>query len=159
MCAILYLHFTVTANLWYNLRQSRWLLPLKPNAMKCFIAVDIMLRSTSVVSLLGLLAKIKCSICSYQFNIWYTAHRVASILNWFLAFGLGCGACFSQAKSPPRIAVPRGWAHLQNGGQNKTRSSVNIGSGSKFCLLSTTKIPMERYDFAQCVCIPTKSFL
>ena len=24
--------------------------------------------------LLGLLAKIKCSICSYQFNIWYTGH-------------------------------------------------------------------------------------
>ena len=25
------------------------------------------------LSLLGLLAKIKCSICSYQFNIWYGA--------------------------------------------------------------------------------------
>jgi hypothetical protein len=24
---------------------------------------------------LGLLAKIKCSICSYQFNIWYVGHR------------------------------------------------------------------------------------
>ena len=28
--------------------------------------------------LLGLLAKIKCSICSYQLNLWYAAHGVAS---------------------------------------------------------------------------------
>ena len=26
------------------------------------------------LSLLGLMAKIKCSICSYQFNIWYAGH-------------------------------------------------------------------------------------
>ena len=26
--------------------------------------------------LLGLLAKIKCSICSYQLNLWYVAHGV-----------------------------------------------------------------------------------
>ena len=31
---------------------------------------------------LGLLAKIKCSICSYQFNIWYTGIPV-TILNEF----------------------------------------------------------------------------
>ena len=28
--------------------------------------------------LLGLLAKIKCSICSYQLNLWYVAHGVTS---------------------------------------------------------------------------------
>ena len=32
---------------------------------------------------LGLLAKIKCSICSYQFNIWYTGNVQYSILNEF----------------------------------------------------------------------------
>ena len=32
------------------------------------------------VSLLGLLAKIKCSICSYQFNIWYGVHSAPCIL-------------------------------------------------------------------------------
>jgi len=26
----------------------------------------------------------KCSICSYQLNIWYVPHRGTSILNWFL---------------------------------------------------------------------------
>jgi hypothetical protein len=36
--------------------------------------------------LLGLLAKIKCSICSYQFNIWYTGHCLVDIN---LIFGLG----------------------------------------------------------------------
>ena len=32
------------------------------------------------LSLLGLMAKIKCSICSYQFNIWYAGHSPALIL-------------------------------------------------------------------------------
>ena len=32
------------------------------------------------LSLLGLMAKIKCSICSYQFNIWYAGHSLAHIL-------------------------------------------------------------------------------
>ena len=27
----------------------------------------------------------KCSICSYQLNIWYETHVVSSILNWFLS--------------------------------------------------------------------------
>ena len=36
--------------------------------------------------LLGLLAKIKCSICSYQFNIWYTGHWLVDIN---LIFGIG----------------------------------------------------------------------
>ena len=29
--------------------------------------------------LLGLLAKIKCSICSYQLNLWYVAHGVTRV--------------------------------------------------------------------------------
>ena len=38
-----------------------------------------------MASLLGLLAKIKCSICSYQLNIWYGTHWVPHIL--WLIFG------------------------------------------------------------------------
>ena len=39
------------------------------------------------VYLLGLLAKIKCSICSYQLNIWY-GDIVPSILNSFLSWSV-----------------------------------------------------------------------
>ena len=35
----------------------------------------------------------KCSICSYQLNIWYALHWRASILNWFLGRGERLGAC------------------------------------------------------------------
>ena len=35
------------------------------------------------------MAKIKCSICSYQFNIWYVGHVSTQILIWFLVFGQG----------------------------------------------------------------------
>ena len=31
-------------------------------------------KSLSLPTLLGLLAKIKCSICSYQFDLWYAGH-------------------------------------------------------------------------------------
>ena len=41
------------------------------------------------LSLLGLMAKIKCSICSYQFNIWYAGYMPAQILIWFLVLGQG----------------------------------------------------------------------
>ncbi len=34
-------------------------------------------RSDLAHTFLGLLAKIKCSICSYQFNTWYEAHRAS----------------------------------------------------------------------------------
>ena len=43
--------------------------------------------SSSTVSLLGLMAKIKCSICSYQFNIWYAFHSVGSYINLIFDFG------------------------------------------------------------------------
>ena len=69
--------------------------------LKILVVLSTRLCSTSVIShlsitsrskgqtlsLLGLMAKIKCSICSYQFNIWYAGHRPAHILIWFLAFG------------------------------------------------------------------------
>ena len=33
------------------------------------------------------MAKIKCSICSYQFNIWYAFHSVGSYINLIFGFG------------------------------------------------------------------------
>lgn len=50
----------------------------------CHCGGCIILGKTLWVSLLGLLAKIMCSICSFQNNIWNAAHRAASILIWFL---------------------------------------------------------------------------
>jgi len=35
----------------------------------------------------------KCSICSYQFHIWYVPYPRTSILNWFLDLGEDAGAC------------------------------------------------------------------
>ena len=62
------------------------------------------------LSLLGLLAKIKCSICSYQLNIWY-APKGAQILNWFLELVCGSEACFTPDTGCPGIAVPPWMAH------------------------------------------------
>lgn len=53
----------------------------------------------------------KCSICSYQLNIWYVAHWVTTILNWFLVLGGMPGACSALATGRPGIAVLPGMAH------------------------------------------------
>ncbi len=53
----------------------------------------------------------KCSICSYQLNIWYAPHWGASILNWFLELGRDAGACSGSSAGWPGIAVPPGTAH------------------------------------------------
>ena len=53
----------------------------------------------------------KCSICSYQLNIWYVAHWATTILNWFLELGEVSGACSAFATGWPGIAVPPGPAH------------------------------------------------
>ena len=61
------------------------------NAAAIVVAAEIWARPVTILSasrqhragrcalqsyLLGLLAKIKCSICSYQLNLWYVAHGV-----------------------------------------------------------------------------------
>ena len=63
------------------------------------------------LSLLGLMAKIKCSICSYQFNIWYAGHSPAHILIWFLAFGQGSEACLTLTTGCLGIALQPSAAH------------------------------------------------
>lgn len=67
------------------------------------------------LSLLGLLAKIKCSICSYQLNIWYAVHWAAHILNWFLELGCGKEACLVPATGCLGIALPPSTAHFPSG--------------------------------------------
>ena len=54
----------------------------------------------------------KCSICSYQLNIWYEDHVSSSILNWFLKGDGMSGACSGSITSWPCIAVPQGSAHF-----------------------------------------------
>ena len=66
---------------------------------------------SSKLSLLGLMAKIKCSICSYQFNIWYAGHSPAHILIWFLAFGQGSEACLTLTTGCLGIALQPSAAH------------------------------------------------
>jgi len=53
----------------------------------------------------------KCSICSYQLNIWYVLHWSTTILNWFLDLGDDIGACSDFSTGWPGIAVPPGSAH------------------------------------------------
>jgi len=64
----------------------------------------------------------KCSICSYQLNIWYVAHWVTSILTWFLDMGEVSGACSALATGWPGIAVPPGTAHSPQGRKFNTKS-------------------------------------
>ena len=54
----------------------------------------------------------KCSICSYQLNIWYEDYMSSSILNWFLKGDGLSGACSGSVASWPCIAVPQGSAHF-----------------------------------------------
>ena len=53
----------------------------------------------------------KCSICSYQLNIWYDPHVGSTILNWFLDHGEVLGACSTFAADRPGIALPPGSVH------------------------------------------------
>ena len=53
----------------------------------------------------------KCSICSYQLNIWYEVHRTSSILNLFLTGDEVSVACYGFVTCRPCIAVPQGFWH------------------------------------------------
>ena len=92
-------------------------------------------RVSAKLSLLGLMAKIKCSICSYQFNIWYAGQCSAHILIWFLAFGQGSEVyltlttgCLGFALQPsaahPPLYEQRNTSFLRNG--PSTENSENV---------------------------------
>ena len=63
----------------------------------------------------------KCSICSYQLNIWYVLYWRTSILNWFLDLGEVSGACSAFAMGWPGSAVPPGTAHFCRGVIKQTK--------------------------------------
>jgi len=67
------------------------------------------------LSLLGLLAKIKCSNCSYQFDRWYAAQRAALRSNEFLSFGERIEACFALSTDCPGLALLPGAVHIPFG--------------------------------------------
>ena len=59
----------------------------KKYILQIIIPVIVLQRTRSIYRnycayqsyLLGLLAKIKCSICSYQLNLWYALHGSARV--------------------------------------------------------------------------------
>ena len=63
-------------------------------------------------SLLGLLAKIKCSICSYQFNIWYGVHSTPHILIVFVSLGYGTEVYLTPTTSCLGVALQLRAAHF-----------------------------------------------
>ena len=75
------------------------------------ILVQKDILKTVKLSLLGLMAKIKCSICSYRFDSWYVLQCGTSLLNGFLVLGVGLGACSVRSTHRPGIAVPPGTVH------------------------------------------------
>ena len=77
------------------------------------------------VSLLGLMAKIKCSICSYQFNIWYAGHSSAHILIWFLAFGQGSEVYLTLTTGCLGIALQPSAAHHLHKQRNSTYNNTS----------------------------------
>ena len=97
-CACVWVHSRKLYKLSFAVRNAKLCLwvkgPLKHDAQKSWpinwnfvvtLRFDIYFSSlyNGKYTFLGLLAKIKCSICSYQFNIWYTGNAQYSILNEF----------------------------------------------------------------------------
>ena len=88
----------------------------------------------------------KCSICSYQLNIWYVDHVSTSILIWFFQGEWLSEACFGSFTSWPGIAVPPGSAHfpiIQPIKAIQTKGKQNSWSKRKIlnnCLLSGSSL-------------------
>ena len=85
--------------------------------MQQITEINLVIAYLSKTSLLGLLAKIKCSICSYQFNIWYGAHSVPHILILFVALGQGTEVYLTPTTSCLGVALQPSAAHFR---QKKT---------------------------------------
>ena len=97
-----------------NERPFRGMLDFSVNRHRWTINVILVQKDilkTVKLSLLGLMAKIKCSICSYRFDSWYVLQCGTSLLNGFLVLGVGLGACSVRSTHRPGIAVPPGTVH------------------------------------------------
>ena len=88
----------------------------------------------------------KCSICSYQLNLWYEDHVSSLRLDWFLEDGR---ACWIPSAGRPGIAVPPGSAHLPSGrynsGTEKKMAMPNIYVTGNF---GTRGIEWLHWDFS-----------
>ena len=82
-----------------------WIEDLHLQCWMCHLYVEIEFFG---LSLLGLLAKIMCSICSCQLDIWHAGHCPASISNWSLDPGLDKDACISRSTDCPSLTLPLG---------------------------------------------------
>jgi len=56
----------------------------------------------------------KCSICSYQLNIWCESHVFSSMLIWFLNGDRFSSACIFSIASWLCIAIQQSSAHIPN---------------------------------------------
>ena len=56
----------------------------------------------------------KCSICSYQLNIWYESHRLSSILIWFLKGDLVLELAPPKSRVGLALQYRQGSAHFPN---------------------------------------------
>ena len=88
------------------------------------------LQKYSSSSLLGLLAKIKCSICSYQFNIWYGVHSTPHILIVFVTLGYGIEVYLTPTTSCLGVALQLRAAHFTEIKYPYNSLTLYDGSGS-----------------------------
>ena len=68
----------------------------------CLCSSQILIQPSTLHRFSAFWLRSKCSICSYQLNIWYVLHWGTSILNSFLQLGEDAGACsdFSTGLGP-----------------------------------------------------------
>ena len=98
-------------------------------------------------------AKIKCSICSSQFNTWDAQHRWALVLIVCLNRGRRFKACFVAPTGCPGIAVPPGSAHTC-----QWRVSIALHHHHAQNLLSTPQASKPAGSLAQDHTINFRSF-
>ena len=82
----------------------------------------------------------KCSICSYQLNIWYGLHSRSRILNWFLTDWIHGWACSPGPAGCHGIALPP-WA--------ASFSLQNKSSFAYCCLWKVNRIDSNTIKYKQ----------
>ena len=103
--------------------------------------------------LLGLLAKIKCSICSYQLNLWYEDHVFSSRLTLFLCKGPWW--LFTVYLSPPwplycSTSGSRDPHHLKNK-ERKFTYSIMHGVNVSHACRHTTNTGINSKIYRYCI--------
>ena len=92
------IRITSIACYWY-LRASSWSIELP-------VGIQIGQNPSKTYRFSAFWLRSKCSICSYQLNIWYSPHCGLRILNWFLPDRLKAWACSASVAGCYSIALP-----------------------------------------------------